>query len=250
MILYHVNLETGAIGVCKASVKQCPFGASTVHYPDAEQAQKAYEGFMGDKTHETLHKGTAQLVNYPSGDFEPLKGITGYYRLINAAAIPGSNLIVRETRIIGYRVRRFVQRGDGVLNRGWLELNKQGEVVREINSHGLSRRYFLSNNFKDFSTTTMRAGLRMELMVPPPSKISEWTESKTGRIRVVRYSADEEGERERRLAQKNWSDAVRVAQKGVKENQLRSWLETAYEYLDSRDRPSMDSALSLLRPRS
>lgn len=40
---FHVNLKTGEIGSCRAS-KRCPFGSLTEdHYPNEDEARKAYE---------------------------------------------------------------------------------------------------------------------------------------------------------------------------------------------------------------
>jgi len=39
---YHVNLETGEPGICKAEIK-CPFGEEKLHFDSSADARKSYE---------------------------------------------------------------------------------------------------------------------------------------------------------------------------------------------------------------
>lgn len=56
MAKYHVNPDTGEVGACRARVR-CPFGdLEEDHYPSREDATKAYEQKMADKTFQILTK--------------------------------------------------------------------------------------------------------------------------------------------------------------------------------------------------
>lgn len=46
MAKYHVNRETGKVGICEARKGRCPFGSPEEHFPTEELALKAYESLM------------------------------------------------------------------------------------------------------------------------------------------------------------------------------------------------------------
>jgi len=58
---YHINSETGEVGVCKAT-KKCPFAPLNEHYHNPESARKDYERFM--EKEDLIKNGTYKSSKY------------------------------------------------------------------------------------------------------------------------------------------------------------------------------------------
>lgn len=62
MSKFHVNTETGAVGVCTAT-KKCPFGGPEIHFSDEESAKKHSETLLEAQHPESgLRKGKGKLI--------------------------------------------------------------------------------------------------------------------------------------------------------------------------------------------
>ncbi len=65
-MVYHVNPASGNPGLCKADLRDCPFGGESSHYETEVQARVAFE-----KTQETFPKATKKAKVYRIGPLKP-----------------------------------------------------------------------------------------------------------------------------------------------------------------------------------
>lgn len=253
IVLYHVNMTTGEIGKCSASARQCPFGSNAVHYTDPIEARQGFEKSMAEKTHMSRSKSYSPgrySRQPPMKSPETLEGPIGYYRALHASSIPGSSIKVVQRKLLGSQRYRFIQQGDSVTNRAWLRICDETKETKLISPKEFMAEFFHASDYKRPESISLKRGISMELRLPKAQKVHSWLELPNGSLAVKHYLDEPEGRRRREDAVANWEKAVRLSQKGVRNQELKAWLAEAYEELDERDRPARETVADLLRARN
>lgn len=81
---YHVNMETGRVGVCRATKKGCPLGVDTPHFDTKEQAKEYIEKSEAEMhgTFSTISKKSPKLFSdYKHDDRYAIYGVGKFKKL-------------------------------------------------------------------------------------------------------------------------------------------------------------------------